>query len=53
MSIEFLDAHLNITLSCLNCGHEWDIDDSDSPTLDAAKDRLESETCPKCGSQFN
>jgi hypothetical protein len=41
-------SHIQITLSCNECGHQWDHEDYDNVSVDAAVLDAEDEPCPKC-----
>lgn len=41
-------SHIQLTLSCEECGHEWDIEDYDSQSLLDAHMKAEDEPCPEC-----
>jgi len=43
------DLHIHIIVVCPHCGHEWDLEDYDSPTILIAEDKARYEKCPKCG----
>jgi hypothetical protein len=42
-------SHIQLTLSCDECGHQWDIEDYSEVSTDAAVREAEDELCPKCG----
>lgn len=42
-------VHIQVTLSCPECGHMWDHEDYGNITVDAATMDAEDEPCPKCG----
>ena len=42
-------THIQLTLCCENCGHEWDIEDYDSNSIDDSIMKAEAqEVCPDC-----
>jgi hypothetical protein len=40
-------THIQITLRCSECGYEWDVDDHDSNSIDAAEISVDK-TCSNC-----
>jgi NAD-dependent SIR2 family protein deacetylase len=40
--------HIQLTLYCVTCSHQWDIEDYDSLSVDDAAMKAEDETCPRC-----
>jgi len=51
MSIQ-VEVHNAVIVTCDECGHSWDVEDYDSPTLEMAKQRAEeTESCPNCAEQ--
>jgi rRNA maturation protein Nop10 len=41
--------HIQLTLECPECGHQFDIDDYDSNCIQEAKRMAANEACPECG----
>ena len=41
-------SHIQITLSCDECGHQWDHEDYDNMGVHAAIETAEDEPCPEC-----
>jgi len=48
MSVQVVIEHIQLTLKCDECGHEWDFDDFDANSIDDAKLNAEDEECPQC-----
>jgi hypothetical protein len=49
MTIEVIDSHIQLTLECQECWHQWDIEDYDSVQVKTAIDHVENnEVCPIC-----
>ena len=48
MASEVVSEHIQLTLRCLECGHEWDVDDYDANCMASAKDNASTEKCPQC-----
>jgi transcription elongation factor Elf1 len=49
LSVGLADVHIQITLNCRECGHQWDVEDYDSLSVDAAVwQAIVDEYCPRC-----
>ncbi len=44
-------SHIQLTLSCPECGHQWDIDDYSEVSTIMATLNAEDELCPRCGDE--
>lgn len=55
--IRVADTHIQVNLVCDACGHEWDVEDYDSPDTASAVAKLEALAaeagCPSCGAPAN
>jgi hypothetical protein len=40
-------THIQLTLYCPECGHEWDIEDYDSNSVDDAISKAKNQLCPR------
>ena len=41
-------THVQVTVTCPDCGHTWDIEDYDSMSVAEAEQKAADEPCPKC-----
>lgn len=49
MAVKVESVHIQLTLSCTDCGHEWDVDDYDTCGIQMAEETAPDENpCPKC-----
>ena len=46
--LETIDSHIQVTVRCCICGHEFDIEDGDANSISDAVSKAEQEDCPEC-----
>ena len=45
---EINSTHIQVTVTCPDCGHTWDIEDYDSMSAAEAEAKAAAEPCPEC-----